>query len=218
MIPEALDFRYLLAEYYKRIGIEEVEFVVITMIDHFIQQGNELITPDLLSLKMNLSPALIDQTIVRLMNKGLVDYTYASAKTGALSTSLQPLKRRLYREFQLDLADKEKANKVDITSQLENIFGVYQKELGRSLSPAETQRIREWFAYGYSEQMIIDALFEALSKNRRSIRSIDKILLQWATSEDIEKEGFSIKQENWDEDIDKTIEIAKKKWFDFDDE
>ena len=198
MIPEALDFRYLLAEYYKRIGIEEVEFVVITMIDHFIQQGNELITPDLLSLKMNLSPALIDQTIVRLMNKGLVDYTYASAKTGALSTSLQPLKRRLYREFQLDLADKEKANKVDITSQLENIFGVYQKELGRSLSPAETQRIREWFAYGYSEQMIIDALFEALSKNRRSIRSIDKILLQWATSEDIEKEGFSIKQENWD--------------------
>ena len=218
MIPEALDFRYLLAEYYKRIGIEEVEFVVITMIDHFIQQGNELITPDLLSLKMNLSPALIDQTIVRLMNKGLVDYTYASAKTGALSTSLQPLKRRLYREFQLDLADKEKANKVDITSQLENIFGVYQKELGRSLSPAETQRIREWFAYGYSEQMIIDALFEALSKNRRSIRSIDKILLQWATSEDIEKEGFSIKQENWDEDIDKTIEIAKKKWFDFDEE
>lgn len=218
MIPEALDFRYLLAEYYKRIGIEEVEFVVITMIDHFIQQGNELITPDLLALKMNLSPALIDQTIVRLMNKGLVDYTYASAKTGALSTSLQPLKRRLYREFQLDLADKEKANKVDITSQLENIFGVYQKELGRSLSPAETQRIREWFAYGYSEQMIIDALFEALSKNRRSIRSIDKILLQWATSEDIEKEGFSIKQENWDEDIDKTIEIAKKKWFDFDDE
>ena len=52
MIPDALDFRYLLAEYYKRIGLDETELAVIIMIEHLIQQGNELITPDLLGLKI----------------------------------------------------------------------------------------------------------------------------------------------------------------------
>ncbi len=218
MIPDALDFRYLLAEYYKRIGLDETELAVIIMIEHLIQQGNELITPDLLGLKMSLSTETIDKTMAGLLNKGLLDYTYNSATSGSMATSLKPLKQRLYREFQLDLANEQNGKSVDITSQLENIFAVYQKELGRFLSPAETQRIREWFDYGYSEQMIIDALHEALSKKRRSIRSIDKILLQWATSDDVAKEGFSTKKESWDQDVSQTIEIAKKQWFKFDDE
>ena len=143
MIPDALDFRYLLAEYYKRIGLDETELAVIIMIEHLIQQGNELITPDLLGLKMSLSTEMIDKTMAGLLNKGLLDYTYNSATSGSMATSLKPLKQRLYREFQLDLANEQNGKSVDITSQLENIFAVYQKELNHFLSPAETQQIRE---------------------------------------------------------------------------
>jgi len=64
--------------------------------------------------------------------------------------------------------------------------------------------------------MIINALKEALSKNKRSLRSIDKILLQWQTRDDMEKEGYSAVSESWSKDIEKTIEIAKTNWIDND--
>ena len=51
---EALDFRYLLLEYYKKLRLSENEVMVILMIDHLLEQKNTLITPDLLSLKMNI--------------------------------------------------------------------------------------------------------------------------------------------------------------------
>ena len=47
---------------------------------------------------------------------------------------------------------------------------VFEKELKRTLSPAEFQKIREWISLGYSEELIIDALNEALSLNKLRLR------------------------------------------------
>ena len=65
--------------------------------------------------------------------------------------------------------------------------------------------------------MIINALKEAVSKNKKSLRSIDKILLAWQTRDDMEKEGYSAVSEKWNKDIEETIKIAKTKWIDYDD-
>ena len=40
---EALDFRYLLLEYYKKLRLSENEVMVILMIDHLLEQKNTLI-------------------------------------------------------------------------------------------------------------------------------------------------------------------------------
>ncbi len=50
----ALDFRYLLLENYKKLGLSENEVIVLLMSDHFLKQKNPLITADLLSLKMGI--------------------------------------------------------------------------------------------------------------------------------------------------------------------
>ena len=49
----AVDFHYLLLEQYKKLGISESDLIVLLMVDHLILQGNDLVTADLLSLKMN---------------------------------------------------------------------------------------------------------------------------------------------------------------------
>ena len=217
MITEAIDFRFLLLENYKKLQIRENELAVILMIDHLIGQGNPFINTDLLSLKMTLDRHSIDIAFATLLDRGLVAYVTRGNKT---ITTLDPLKEKLFREFQM-ASTFEQESKVSkkVNDMLTNIYGEYEKLLERPLSQVEFSKIREWISYGYSDQLIIDALKEALSRGKKSLKSVDKILLSWAEREDIEKEGHTSIRDNWDKNLEETIRIAKTPWLDdFDDE
>ena len=57
-------------------------------------------------------------------------------------------------------------------------------------------------------------MHQTLSKGKKTLKSVDKLLVQWKVRDDMEKEGISTVKESWDDDIEKTIEIAKAKWID----
>lgn len=214
MVTEAIDFRYLLIDNYKNLKISEEEMATIFVIDFLISQGNPFITADLLSLKMTSDVKTIDLILANLLKKGLIEYVTSGKKT---ITTLDPLKKKLYREFQLTLAKEGTAQKSkEVKESLENIYTNFEKLLNRSLSPVEVSKIREWVSYGYSDEIIIGALKEALSKGKKTLRSVDKILLQWQTRDDIESEGHSPINEEWDKDLAETIRIAKTSWLDND--
>ena len=217
MITEAIDFRFLLLENYKKLQIRENELAVILMIDHLIGQGNPFINTDLLSLKMTLDRHSIDIAFAALLDRGLVAYITRGNKT---ITTLDPLKEKLFREFQMaSTFEQESKTSQKVNDMLTNIYGEYERLLERPLSQVEFSKIREWISYGYSDQLIIDALKEALSKGKKSLKSVDKILLSWAEREDIEKEGHTSLNDNWDKNLEETIRIAKTPWLDdFDDE
>ena len=216
MITEAIDFRFLLLENYKKLKISENQLVIILMIDHLLSQGNPFITADLLSLKMSLDVKEIDRLIADLLTRGLMEYATANGKT---VTSLNPLKEKLYREFQITISrENETKNNETISAQLNNIFENFQKELGRSLSPLEISRIREWVSMGYSDEIIINALKEAISQGKKSLKSVDKILLTWAKRDELENEGKTAIDDDWTKNLEETIRIAKTPWLDEDDE
>ena len=217
MISEAIDFRFLLLENYKKLQIREDELAVIFMIDHLIGQGNPFINADLLSLKMTLDHRSIDNVLANLLTRGFIEYVSQGNKT---VTSLNPLKEKLFREFQMaSTFEQESRSSQKVNEMLTNIYSEFEKLLGRPLSQVEFSRIREWISYGYSDQLIIDALKEALARGKKSLRSVDKILLSWAEREDIEKEGHTSLNANWDKNLEETIRIAKTPWLDdFDDE
>lgn len=208
---EALDFRYLLLEYYKKLKISENELAVILMIDHLLCQKNSLVTPDLLALKMNLSTSELDKILV-----SLIERDYLAYETGKhTKVSLKPLQKKLYDAFQVSLAKEQEISTSETkASYLKNIYEVFERELHRSLSPLEFASINEWVNDGFSDETIINALQEALNKGKKSLKSVDKILVQWKTRDDMEKEGISNVKEVWDNDIEKTLEIAKAKWID----
>ena len=62
----------------------------------------------------------------------------------------------------------------------------------------------------------INALKEALSKGRKTLKSVDKILLQWQARDDIEKNGYTTISEDWDKNMEETMKIIKTKWVDND--
>lgn len=208
---EALDFRYLLLEYYRKLRLNENELAVILMIDHLLGQKNSLVTPDLLSLKMSLSPKELDTIFVNLIERNFLIFDTGKK----IKVSLKPLKKKLYEVFEESLA-KEHETKIseEKTKVLQNIYQVFEKELNRPLSPLEFSLIGEWVDHGYSDKKIIEALRVALSKGKKTLRSVDKILLQWQARDDIEKSGSTAIKDDWDKDIEKTMEIIKTKWLD----
>lgn len=208
---EALDFRYLLLEYYKKLRITENELSVILMIDHLLDQKNSLITPDILCLKMNLSIKELDKIFVDLIEKG-----YLLFDTGKkIKVSLKPLKRKLMEAFEKELAKENEINSSEEkTASLKQIYAEYEKLLKRTLSPLEISIISDWDSRGYSSTQIIDALKECLSKGKKTFKSIDKILLQWQARDDFEKTGVTATSDKWDKNIEKTMQIAKAKWID----
>ena len=214
MISEAVDFRFLLLENYKKLKISENELAVIFMIDHLVGQGNPFITADLLSLKMSLDVKEIDTIIADLLTRGFMEYATLNGRT---VTSLNPLKEKLFSNFALSVS-KESENKKAKEEMLSNIYQSFEAELGRTLQPMEVSTIREWVDLGYSDEVIINALKEALAQGKRSIKSVDKVLLSWAKREELETEGKTTIKNDWNEDLEETIRIAKTPWLDDDDE
>ena len=98
---EALDFRYLLLEYYKKLDINENELSVLLMIDHLRSQKNIFITPDLLSLKMNLTTDQLDEILVKFLDRKFIAYTID--QNGNMKLSLKPIRKILYEECQNNL-------------------------------------------------------------------------------------------------------------------
>lgn len=60
-----------------------------------------------------------------------------------------------------------------------DIFAIFESELGRTLSSFEYEMINDWLNKGTSEEIIKEALKEAILNNVRNFRYIDKIIYEW---------------------------------------
>ena len=207
-----VDFSYILLDNYRSFGLNEEELAVLFMIDHLLRQGNSLITSDLLSLKMSLKTHEIDRILSELVRNEYISYETGH---GGMKTSLQPLKAKLYKAFERSLAkDRQNLLSEQRASALSRLYTYFEKRLNRVLSPLENDLIGNWLDAGYTEEDIHNALEDALLQKKRSLKSVDKILRSGRIRSDVAKEGYSGVTDQWDQDIERTIEIAKAKWID----
>mgnify|MGYP000028342882 FL=1 len=61
-----------------------------------------------------------------------------------------------------------------------NMIDVFEEQFGRPLTPMEFDSIKEWVQSGYSEEMILKALKEAVKSQVLTLRYIEGILINWA--------------------------------------
>lgn len=66
----------------------------------------------------------------------------------------------------------------------EDVFKVFERELGRTMSSMELELINGWLISGTPEEIILGALREAVYNGVTNFRYIDKIIYEW------EKKGF----------------------------
>lgn len=208
----AVDFRYVLIDSYKKMGLSEDELAVVLSIDHLIEQGNSLVTADNLAMKMTFKTEKIDQLMVSLVNKGYLVYDTSSGK---MKTSLEPLKEKIYAVFQKSL-QRDQANLMseERNERLSKLIAFFEGKLNRTLSPLETQTMGEWLDSGYQDDEITNALLDSLRQNKKNLRAVDKCLRAKRAADDVAKEGATGVNANYDKDIEQTLAIAKKLWGD----
>lgn len=214
MISEALDFKYLLLENYKKIKIHEDELAVILMIDHLLNDGNAFITADLLSLKMTLSTREIDTILAALITRGFLEYKTKGKETFC---SLDSLKETLMEAFETQMSKSGLKKSNEIKKKVNKAVKLVEEFLGKKLSPLEIDMVNEWVVLGYSEMTISDACKESLAKGNKTINNVDKILAKWQMRNDIETDGISTITPDWNKSLEETIKIAKTPWLDDDD-
>lgn len=78
-----------------------------------------------------------------------------------------------YNEIKSDYKTQEKENtKVDI-------YAKFESEFGRTLSNMDYEIINAWIEHGFSEELILEALKEAVYNGVLNLRYIDKVLYEW---------------------------------------
>ena len=103
-----------------------------------------------------------------------------------------------------------------------NIFNLIEKEFGRTLGPIEIEIIKAWLNSNMSEELIIEAIKEAVLNGVSNLRYIDKILYEWGKNDiktvaDVEKMRKKRNDKidaSTDNDID--MDIVDWNWFDED--
>lgn len=76
-----------------------------------------------------------------------------------------------------------------------DIYSVFESEFGRTLSPTETGIISNWIDSDIHEELIKEALKEAVLSGVHNMRYIDKILFEWTKKGYKEASDIKRKQE-----------------------
>ena len=84
-----------------------------------------------------------------------------------------------YEKIGLNIVSKTTEEISSSKEDTEDIFDVLQKEIGKQLSPMEIEIVKAWKESGYSDELIKEAIKEAVLSNVPSLRYIDKILYTW---------------------------------------
>lgn len=105
--------------------------------------------------------------------------------------------------------EMNKANSKEKEESDETIYQILEQELNKQLSPMEIEIVKVWSERYYSDEIIKEAIKEAVMNGVASLRYIDKILSDWAkkgikTKDDVEKnrKQFREKQKLKDDKID----------------
>lgn len=178
----ALNFNYILLEFYKYLNLTEDEVMVILMINHLLSQGNELINSEILTLKMNMSNDEIDNVLSKLFTKGYIEFI---TKDDKLYTSIDKIKSILVKCFEKSVfTDEELKENEELDQIRKEVFSIFQKEFNRSLTPIEINKIEMWITDGVKKEIIFDSLKDARNRRHLSINYIDKIILERIRKED----------------------------------
>lgn len=170
----------LLLYHYKDFKIEAIDVLILI---YFINHDS-LFNPKEVSEKLGLSMPEVLESITRLSENDLMKVELKT-KEGLREEHIDL--SRLYEKMGMLLIDTPKQEEKQTT-----IFDHFEQEFGRTLSPTEYQIIRGWIEMEYGEELILEALKEAVYNGVSSLRYIDKILYEWKkqgvkTKSDVER-------------------------------
>ncbi|MBR1385678.1 MAG: DnaD domain protein [Bacilli bacterium] len=103
-----------------------------------------------------------------------------------------------------------------------DVFQTLEHELGKQLSPIEVEIVKAWKESSYSDDIIKEAIKEAVMNGVANLRYIDKILYEWAkkgikTKEDVLKNRKEFRGEK-EREKNKKVDLFDYDWMEDDEQ
>lgn len=182
---------------YEKLGLEGLDFI---MLIYFInQRSNVTFDVNKIAIDLNLDSSKVLEVINSLNEKNYISIEMKK-NNGVIeeyiSTDL------FYNKISSMLME-------NVSSEKEtDLYSVFEKEFGRTLSPTEFTSINNWLENGISEEMIKEALKEAILSGVHNIRYIDTILFNWTKKGYKKPEDVKRKKD----DTEEIIEVYDYDW------
>lgn len=172
-----IDFSELVLTNYNKIGLDEVDAIILIKLHNIYKKNITFIRPTELSKSLSISPKETSKRLNTLIEKGYVQMEVASGKNGKQTETfnLDYLIERILKQNYEEQTNIE--NKV-ITSEQGQLVELFESEFNKPLSVLDIQTITKWINDDeYTFDQIKDALFIAVKSRKKSIKFVDGILL-----------------------------------------
>ena len=172
----------ILFNYYLRLGITSEELVILILI---IDAGDKIVyNPENIGNCLGMDKFKVMELLNDLNEKKIIEVSVEKNKEGKreeyISLDL------LYKKIMGIIVNKEEEEKTIDNSDL---YSIFEKEFGRTISPMECQIIKGWIDDKIPHELILEALKEAVYNGANSFRYIEKILYDWR------KKGYKNKED-----------------------
>lgn len=201
-INRYINFERLLTLNYKKIGLSDDEYLLLSITYELVQTGTKFVNPSDLALLCGFSTTKIDVVYSGLIEKKLISNEFNSS--GSIYTSFDGIVKKLLSCLEDEVDVQEAKNKKDKIVE-EDVFKYMQSFFNRPLSPLEYDVIQSWKNKKYSFVLIKAACEIALQSNNKSIRYIDTIIFEENKKQEIGELEYQKRQQE-------TIELSKIDW------
>lgn len=176
---------------YSKLNITAEELIVLI---YLMDKGNNIIYDINLFVKeLSFTKRKVIELINNLVEKNILNITINKNSDNVSEEYLNL--DMLYRKITNIILDKE----LPSSTNNEDLFTIFEKEFGRTISPTEYEKINSWLNEDIDKTLIVEALKEAVYNSTTSLRYIETILYSWKkkgikTKEDVNKERIRYKK------------------------
>ncbi len=187
---------------YKDLNITNEELILIIYI---VNEKNLIFNAKKIGNDLKLSMGEVLTLINSLSSKDLISLEITTID-GVREEYIDV--NKLYKKLAYFVINEE----VDTKQVDNNIFDTFESEFGRTLSPIEYELITGWLDNGFSEELVICALKEAVYNGVSNLRYIDKILFEWKKKGIKNKEDVENDRKKFNRKKSEKIEVFEYDW------
>jgi len=180
----------LLFRNYQSLNITDKELIVLI---YLINESDTTYNPSKIGLNLNIKVNEVLDLISNLSSKGV------------LKIEIRKKDKIIEEHINLDDLYRKLVFLVinDAPNETTTIYDAFEHEFGRTLSPIEYEIVSNWLSKNYEEELIFEALKEAVFNNVSSLNYVDRILIDWKkkgikTVKEVEKERIKYKEKKAD--------------------
>jgi DNA replication protein len=168
-----INFPKFMLKEYRKIGINSDQFLFLV---YLINKGEKVLFDiEIITAELGLNSSELLELIDQLKEKKLLEMTVEKKDQKVIGEYL--VTDIFYNK--MGMLAVNYINNDENKKEVDNVYEIFEKEFGRSLSPIEYEIIKAWIESNTKEDLILEALKEATYNGVSNLRYIDKILYEW---------------------------------------